>query len=97
IAHDRGRRPNELHAISGAHALLTNVVIAWNTLKMQSVVDRWRRDHIPVEEHWLQRMGPVHFGHINFRGLMSFAIKEYAEVLLQPSATPNVSKLGRAK
>jgi len=47
IAQQRGRRRDEMRAISGAHALLTNVVIAWNTMKMQAVVDRWRAENHP--------------------------------------------------
>ena len=67
-------------AISGAHALLTNIVIAWNTSRMQGVVDRWRRQGMPIDDAWLRRMGPVHFGHINFRGVFSFGIERYRRV-----------------
>ncbi|MBA3596155.1 MAG: Tn3 family transposase [Methylibium sp.] len=35
ISPERGRRRDEMKAISGSHALLTNIVIAWNTMKMQ--------------------------------------------------------------
>ena len=68
IAHDRGRRADEMKAISGSHALLTNIVMAWNTSRMQLVVDRWRKQGQAVDEAWLRRAGPVGFGHINFRG-----------------------------
>ncbi|MDM0002806.1 DUF4158 domain-containing protein [Variovorax sp. J22P240] len=37
----RGRWRDELVAISGSHALLTNIVIAWNTAHLQAVIDRW--------------------------------------------------------
>lgn len=80
---ERGRRRDEMHAISGSHALLTNIVIAWNTMKMQEVVDRWRKDKNPIDEAWIRRMGPVHFGNINFRGTMSFGIDRHAATLLQ--------------
>ncbi len=82
LAADRGRRRDEIRAISGSHALLTNLVIAWNTMKMQQVVDRWRKEKHPIEDTWLRRMGPVHFGHINFRGLMAFGVEQYADALL---------------
>jgi TnpA family transposase len=42
IGTQRGRRRDELWAISGAHTLLTNAIIAWNTMKMQQVVDDWK-------------------------------------------------------
>jgi TnpA family transposase len=86
IAPQRGRRRDEMRAISGAHALLTNVVIAWNTMKMQEVVDRWRTEKHPIPEAWLRRMGPVHFGHINFKGTITFNIDEFVDALVQPSS-----------
>ena len=82
LAAERGRRRDEIRAVSGSHTLLTNLVIAWNTMKMQQVVDRWRKEKYPIEDLWLRRMGPVHFGHINFRGLMAFGVERYADALL---------------
>ncbi len=80
---DRGRRSDEMIAISGAHTLLTNVVIAWNTHKMQETVTRWRKTGRPIEDAWVARMGPGHFSNINFRGTFSFGVDHYAEMLLQ--------------
>jgi hypothetical protein len=85
LAVERGRRRDEIRAISGSHALLTNIVIAWNTLKMQAVVDGWRKAKHPIEDAWIRRMGPVHFGNVNFRGLISFGVERYADALLQPA------------
>ncbi|WP_441639828.1 Tn3 family transposase [Cupriavidus sp. YAF13] len=36
VSHERGRRRDEMKVISGSHALLTNIVLAWNTAQMQS-------------------------------------------------------------
>ena len=83
VPQDRGRRASEMIAISGSHVLLTNLVIAWNTHRMQEVVDRWRKSGQPIEDAWLRRMGPAHFGHINFRGTFRFGVAKYAELLLQ--------------
>lgn len=55
-------------AISGAQALLTHIVLAWNTNRMDDVVARLQRDGVGIEEDWLRRIGPAHFSHINFRG-----------------------------
>lgn len=93
VAAERGRRRDELRAISGSHALLTNIVIAWNTMKMQEVADRWRKERRPIEDEWVRRMGPVHFGHINFRGTMSFCIDEYRDALLQTESTLGESQV----
>ena len=83
IGTQRGRRSDELVAISGSHTLLTNIVIAWNTMKMQEVADQWRARKHPIEDDWLRHMGPVHFGHINFRGVISFDFEPFAGSLLQ--------------
>lgn len=82
ISPSRGRREDEMTAISGCHALLTNIVIAWNTHKMQQIVDQFAKEKHPIEDDWLARMGPVHFSGINFRGTMDFAVGPYADTLL---------------
>lgn len=86
ILPERGRRRDEMRAISGSHALLTNVVVAWNTMRMQGVVDRWRKEQHPIEDAWLRRMGPVHFGHINFRGTIAFRIEQFEDALLHKTS-----------
>ncbi|MBL8304494.1 MAG: Tn3 family transposase, partial [Ideonella sp.] len=83
VAPERGRRRDEMKAISGSHALLTNIVLAWNTARMHEVVERLRRDGVQVDDDWLRRIGPAHFSHINFRGTMRFGIEKHAAVLLQ--------------
>lgn len=97
IAPQRGRRRDELIAISGAHTLLTNLVIAWNTHRMQLTIDKMRKHDVAIEDKWIARMGPAHFRHINFRGLFSFGIEAYRESLLasRPSgATGRMSARG---
>lgn len=93
MAPERGRRRDEMIAISGSHTLLTNLVIAWNTHHMQGVVDQWRRAGKNIEDDWLRRMGPAHFAHINFRGTLKFAVERYREALLRNGA---VSMLRRS-
>lgn len=56
VAPERGRRRDGKKAISGSHALLMNIVLAWNTAQMHEVVERLRRDKIEVEDDWLCRM-----------------------------------------
>ena len=83
LAPERGRRRDEMKAISGSHALLTNIVLAWNTLRMHEVVERLKRDGIPVQDDWQRRIGPAHFSHINFRGTMRFGVEKFAAALIQ--------------
>ena len=83
VAQERGRRRQEMVAISGAHALLTNIVLAWNTNRIDAVVARLKNDGIGIEEDWLRRIGPAHFSHINFRGTFRFNVERYADVLVE--------------
>lgn len=75
-----------MKAISGSHALLTNIVIAWNTARMNDVVVRLRKGGMEIDAAWLRRMGPAHSSHINFRGTFSFSVEKYAQALLRSSS-----------
>ena len=86
VAQERGRRRQEMVAISGAHALLTNIVLAWNTNRIDAVVARLKGDGIGIEEDWLRRIGPAHFSHINFRGTFRFNVERYAAALVGHTA-----------
>lgn len=83
VQHDRGRRQDEMIAISGSLTLLTNLVIGWNTQRMQATVDAWRGKGQRIDDDWLRRMGPAHFAHVNFRGILSFPIQQYQDALLE--------------
>lgn len=80
---ERGRRDAEMRAISGSHALLSNILLAWNTAQIQSVADRWKKEKRAIEESWLRRIGPTHFGHVNFRGMLAFGVEKYLDALLR--------------
>jgi TnpA family transposase len=82
VAPERGRRRDEMIAISGSLTLLTNMVIAWSTQQMQATLDGWRSKGQGIGDDWLRRQGPAHFAHVNFRGAMSFPIERYRETLL---------------
>ena len=86
LAPERGRRRDEMKAISGSHALPTNIVLAWNTHHMNEVVDRLRKGGMKIDDAWLRRVGPAHFAHINFRGTFRFGIEKYAQSLIKQSA-----------
>jgi len=86
IRADRGRRREELVLISGALTLPTNAVIAYNTWKLQEVIDRHRAAgrSVPSDEI-LAHVAPVAFSHIDFRGLYRFLIEQYIGRLLPPT------------
>ena len=92
---DDGRGLVHHTAISGAHALLTNIVLAWNTNRMDTVVARLNRDGVGIEEDWLRRIGPAHFSHINFRGTFRFNVERYADVLVERAVGRGAAKPGR--
>lgn len=85
---ERGRRTEEMVTISGAHALLTNLVIAWNTMKHQETRERLKLLGQGITDDVMRRIGPVNFGNINMRGRMSFPIDRYAEDLLARKTPP---------
>lgn len=95
VAPARGRRRQEMAAISGAHALLTNIVPAWNTSRMDGVVARLKRDGDGIEEDWLRQMGPAHFSHINFSGTFRFMVERYADVLAERAVGRGAAKPGQ--
>jgi TnpA family transposase len=79
----RGRRREELSAISGSLTLLSNITMAWMTHHMQRVLDRWKRDHgRNVERHILRHIGPARFEGVNFRGKFEFPVRQYQARLL---------------
>nr|WP_261313551.1 Tn3 family transposase [Ralstonia mannitolilytica] len=92
VQHERGRRQDEMIAISGALSLLTNLVIAWNTERMQTTVDTWQRKGQRIDDDWLRRMGPAHFAHVNFRGVLSFKIHQFQDALLEAAPRRRASQ-----
>jgi TnpA family transposase len=64
----RGRRAEELIAQSGALALVTNLVMAWNTHQMQATLDRWLAEGRQIDPQILHHITPMGFEGINFGG-----------------------------
>jgi TnpA family transposase len=80
----RGRRPEELTAISGSLTLLANLTLAWMTHQMQSVLDGWRRESgRAVDPSVLKHIGPGHIEGINFRGTLNFPTDQYLDRLIR--------------
>jgi TnpA family transposase len=82
----RGRRAEELIATSGALTLVTNCVMAWNTLKLQRALERVTDVPAAHMITALREIGPVGYRHINFRGTYRFPVERYAERLLATAA-----------
>ncbi|MGI9301628.1 MAG: Tn3 family transposase [Gammaproteobacteria bacterium] len=83
----RGRRTEELVATSGALALITNCVMAWNTQRLQSVIGRERRRTKPrFAIGDVSTVGPVGYAHINFHGTYRFPLERFANRLVPTAA-----------
>lgn len=89
---EHGCRRHEVTALSGAHALQTKIVLAWNTSCMDGVVASLSRDGVGIKADWLQRIGPAHYPHINFRGRSRFNVERYADVLVDRAAGKATAK-----
>ena len=78
----------ELGAISGALSLLANIVMAWNTHRLQLAVDRLQGAH---PDEVLSHIAPIGYRHINLRGILTFDLSQLGPSLLghPPAAVQN--------
>jgi len=81
ITAKHGRTTEQLGAISGALTLLANVIMAWNTYRMQAVIDQAPTNH---PDEVLSRLAPIGHKHINMRGILKFELAHHASSLLRP-------------
>jgi len=87
IGPKHGRSNEQLEAISGALSLLCNVVMAFNTHRLQELVNADPASH---PEKLLRHIAPNAHGHINFRGTLAFGLGPYKAKLLR---TPTANRL----
>lgn len=93
VADDRGRRKDEMIAISGALNLLANLAIAWTTHKIQMALPTIERQGITVKPELMFHISPIRHRHINFRGVLEFPLKQYRDQLLgEPAEHPTVGR-----
>ena len=68
----------------GALGLVTNAVVLWNTIYMQSALDHLQGS-IEIREDDEARLSPLGYGHINVLGHYSFTLaKQVAKGNLRP-------------
>ncbi len=85
IHHSRGRTKEGLDAIASAHTLLTNIILAFNTMRLDDGVNDLRAHGQVIEEETLRHIGPGNYGNVNFRGTLTFRTKSYADHLIRRS------------
>ena len=77
ISRDRGRRIEELTAVSGAVTLLSNLVVAWSTKHMQQALGRLAARGQAIPEEMVKHFSPVRFGNINLGGMLEFDVERH--------------------
>ena len=85
ITAKHGRTMEEFGTISGALTLLANIVMAWNTHRIQAMIDATPGDH---PDEVTRRLAPIGHKHINMRGILTFDLGRHRSSLLRqaPSA-----------
>jgi TnpA family transposase len=79
----QAKQHEEMQAVADALSLLANLVMAWNTMKMQSVLDHWNaRRSTAVPPELIGRIAPTRTEGINLRGVFTFPIEQYRAQLL---------------
>jgi TnpA family transposase len=77
----------------GALGLVLNVVVLWNTVYIQKIVEELRAEGHHIRDEDIARISPLDFAHINFHGRYTFALP--AEVTaggLRPTPRPQVGR-----
>jgi hypothetical protein len=83
VASYQAKQHEEMQAVADALSLLANLVMAWNTMKMQSLLDRWNvRRSTAVPPGLIGRIAPTRTEGINLRGVFTFPIEQYQAQLL---------------
>jgi hypothetical protein len=63
-----------MQTVADALSLLANIVMAWNTAQMQTVLDRWAQPRQVVPPELIGRIAPTRLEGINLRGIFRFPI-----------------------
>ncbi len=91
IGPKRARSKEEQAAISGSLSLLANLVMAWNTPRMQALIGGEAGLTRYLDPAQLIELGPLSRRHINFRGILQFPVEQFAEPIFRkevPVARP---------
>ena len=95
VAGYQAKQPEEMQAVADALSLLANIVMAWNTMKMQTVLDRWNtRRSTAVPPELIGRIAPTRTEGLNLRGVFSFPIDDYSPQLLPSLAAAKSRAVG---
>ncbi len=71
-----------MQAVVDGLSLLVNTVMAWNTMQMQAVMNRWSNRR-QVEAVIMAKITPTRLSGINLRGVFRFPVECYVAELLR--------------
>ena len=92
VAGYQAKHHEEMQAVADALSLLANIVMAWNTARMQEAFDHWaQRRGGPVSPELVGRVAPTRTEGINLRGIFRFPVERYAAKLLPSSVADNTT------
>jgi TnpA family transposase len=95
VANYQAKNEDEMQAVADALSLLANIVMAWNTAKMQAIFDQWaRRRNGTISPELIARCAPTRTEGLNMRGIFRFPIELYLAQLLPSWASPKTPTLG---
>jgi hypothetical protein len=78
ISPAQAKRSEEMQAVADGLSLLANTVMAWNTMQMQAVVNRWANRRQVIEADIMAKIAPTRLNGINLRGVFRFPVERYA-------------------
>ena len=60
----------------GALGLVVNVIVLWNTIYMNAILEHLRNEGYPLNPEDVARLSPLMYDHINFLGRYAFALPD---------------------
>ena len=94
ISPAQAKRADEMQAVADGLSLLANTVMAWNTMQMQAVLNRWANRRQIVEADIMAKIAPTRLSGINLRGVFRFPVERYAADLMPSLAAPINATIG---
>lgn len=96
VASYRAKQPEEVRIAADAQGILANLVMDWNRIMMQEILDRWSaRRSTSVAPKLIGRIAATCTDGINPPEVFSLPIEQYAEQLL-PSLSVSNSRVAAA-
>ena len=83
-----------MQAVADGLSLLANTVMAWNTMQMQAVLNRWANRCQMIEADVMAKIAPARLNGINLRGVFRFPVDRYAADLMPSLEVPISAAVG---